>query len=119
MLAFPLVGAVMLKGKTPREAENTLEKFFLESDFFTAPDVAIELAAMRQIYVLGEVETPGKYEYISDMLVINAIAIAGGLSYRANGDVVDIEDGSSAFQNVPLSTPVHPGNDIIVQERFF
>src|SRR3546814_9484037 len=39
--------------------------------------------AYRPFYIVGEVKQPGSYPYVSGMSVINAIALAGGFTYRA------------------------------------
>ena len=32
---------------------------------------------------MGEVQKPGNYPYVTDMTVLNAVAMAGGYTYRA------------------------------------
>src|SRR3546814_19704860 len=39
--------------------------------------------AYRPFFSVGEVKQPGSYPYVSGMSVINAIALAGGFTYRA------------------------------------
>jgi polysaccharide export outer membrane protein len=56
------------------------------------------------------------------MNVINAVALAGGFSYRADQDDIVITRGGSEGKrlgDVRLDTPVLPGDIIEVTERFF
>ena len=55
----------------------------------------------RSFYILGEVNQPGSYEYRDGMTVINAIALAGGYSYRAAQDDVTIERGDCSMATGP------------------
>ena len=86
--------------------------------------MAVDIARLRPVYVMGEVRAPGSYEYHPNLTVLNAAALAGGFTYRANRKKVDItrEDANNVqtvHENVLVSAPVRPGDVIIVQERFF
>jgi hypothetical protein len=45
------------------------------------PDTAVSVAQYRPFYILGGVERPGEYSYRPNMVVLNAVTIAGGV-YR-------------------------------------
>jgi polysaccharide export outer membrane protein len=56
------------------------------------------------------------------MTVINAVALAGGFSYRADQDDIIITRGGSEgrkIDDVKPDTPVLPGDIVEVTERFF
>jgi polysaccharide export outer membrane protein len=56
------------------------------------------------------------------MTVVNAIAVAGGYTYRADKDDVVISRGSEAARkslHATRSDPVLPGDVVEVKERFF
>ena len=56
------------------------------------------------------------------MTVINAVALAGGFTYRADQDDIIINRGGSQgpeVEDVLLDTEVLPGDIINVTERFF
>ena len=78
----------------------------------------MQLLTYRPIYVLGEVANPGSYAYRDGMTTTNAIALAGGYTYRAVRSKMTIERGGCRFQAFP-DTPVQPGDIITVPERFF
>ena len=55
------------------------------------------------------------------MTVLNAVAVAGGYTYRANTDRVYITRGDGTEQEYPASQSVKvlPGDVVRVPERFF
>jgi protein involved in polysaccharide export with SLBB domain len=73
----------------------------------------------RPFYILGEVESPGSYPYVNGMTVLNAVALAGGFSYRADEDGVCLSRGPDRTFEAGGTTRVLPGDVIQVGERWF
>ena len=76
----------------------------------------------RPFYILGEVNKPGSYPYVSGMTVLNAVAIAGGFSYRARSAriiIIRASDPERSDRLAKENTIVLPGDVIKVPERFF
>ena len=117
-LAVPLIGDIMASGMTSRELENEIERRLAEGGYLVAPQVGVQLLTYRPFYILGEVANPGSYEYRDGMTVINAVALAGGYSYRADADGVTIERGNCEMDTM-ADTTVLPGDIIKVSERYF
>ena len=117
-VAVPLVGEILAAGLTTRQLENEIELRLKNDGFLVEPQVGVALLTYRPFYVLGEIAKPGSYEYRDGMTVINAVALAGGYSYRADVDDVIIERGDCQMTTMP-DTVVQPGDVIKVQERFF
>jgi polysaccharide export outer membrane protein len=119
--AMPLVGEIMTAGLTARQLENEIEIRLKSGGYLVNPQVSIEVLNYRPFYIIGEVNNPGSYQYVNGMTVINAIALAGGFSYRADqGDVVINRGGSNGPKIEALpDTAVLPGDIIEVPERFF
>jgi polysaccharide export outer membrane protein len=68
------------------------------------------------------VNTPGEYPYTANLTVLNAVATAGGFTYRADTRRVYIRRADSeGEQAYPLTTntQVAPGDTIRIGERFF
>ena len=66
--------------------------------------------------------TPGQYPYVSAMTIREAVAIAGGYTYRAREDdalLIRRLDPNRAQVKVPVHTVVLPGDFIEIEERFF
>jgi polysaccharide export outer membrane protein len=64
------------------------------------------------------VADPGPFPYSGGMRVINAVAMAGGFTYRAVEDEYVIQRDGRALA-AGKETPVRPGDVIEVEERFF
>jgi protein involved in polysaccharide export with SLBB domain len=118
--AMPLVGEVQAYGLTTRELESRLRET-LEDGYLVDPQVSVEVLNYRPFYILGEVKTPGAYPYVNGMTVLNAVALAGGFSYRAKqSDFVLQRGGSNSSGNeVQGDAALLPGDIVTVQERFF
>jgi polysaccharide export outer membrane protein len=94
----------------------------LRSGYIRDPSVAVEVETYRPFFILGEVAAPGQYPYVPNMSVESAVAIAGGFSPRAQRDRVTLtHTGNSgpSRAEVPLGTPLSPGDTILVGERWF
>lgn len=121
MVAFPLVGDVKAGGLTLAEFQDKLEQE-LKDGYLKDPKVSAEVVNYRPFYILGEVNKPGPYPYTNGLTVQNAVATAGGFTYRANTKRAFIKrDGANAEQEFRLTsdTPVAPGDTIRITERFF
>jgi protein involved in polysaccharide export with SLBB domain len=117
-LALPLVGEFKAGGLTTRELENEIEARLKQDQFLVSPQVGIQLLTYRSFYVLGEVAKPGSYEYQDGITLTNAVALAGGYTYRADQSGPTIERDGCAFPT-QVDTVVQPGDIITVPERFF
>lgn len=120
-VSFPLVGRVALEGLSVGGAEAALIAA-LRPDYLKQPSVAVEVLNYRPVSVLGEVEMPGRYDYERGLTVMEAIAMAGGYSYRARKSRVSIiRSGQSDAQarDAEEATRVLPGDTIRVPQRLF
>ena len=112
---------IFVEGFTLRQSEEAI-KSRLQEGYLKKPSVSIEILESRPFYILGEVRRPGSYNYIAGMNVLQAVAISGGFTYRANRNEVEVIRGNKA-PSVPIeirpSESVKPGDIIFVKERFF
>ena len=121
MVSLPLVGEVSAAGKTLTEFRAELETR-LSDGYLNDPRVSAEVLNYRPFYILGEVEESGEYPYTDGLTVMNAVARAGGFTYRANTRVVFIKRSDTQAEiEVPLTATlrVMPGDTIRIAERFF
>ncbi|GBD42666.1 hypothetical protein HRbin40_00121 [bacterium HR40] len=118
--SMPLIGEVRANGFTARELEQHLEQRYGDG-YLVEPKVSVEILTYRPFYILGEVNKPGAYEYENGMTVLNAVALAGGFTYRAKQDVFLLQRGGANATPVAVTgnTRIAPGDVITVQERFF
>ena len=119
-IAMPLIGSVAAKGRSVAELELAITEA-LKPDYLKNPSVSIEVSNHRPYYILGEIRAPGSYKFVSGIKVINAVAMAGGYTYRAKEGKVYIDRGGDKENRVTggPDTVVMPGDIIHVPERFF
>jgi protein involved in polysaccharide export with SLBB domain len=119
--SLPLAGPVTVNGKTARQAEVAIAKR-LADGLVTDPKVSVNVKRYRPIYVLGEVQKPGAYPSYGATSVLNAVALAGGYTYRArNSEITVIRYGDAAHRPVSIgeADTVLPGDTVTVPERWF
>ncbi len=119
-ISMPLIGNINAAGLTVSQLQDSIEKS-LAKGYLKNPRVGVEVLNYRPFFILGEVIKPGSYTYVNGMTVINAIALAGGYTYRAHKGDVDLKRGgpNALGARVGEETPVLPGDVINVRERFF
>ncbi|MDQ8729775.1 polysaccharide biosynthesis/export family protein [Bradyrhizobium sp. LHD-71] len=120
-VSVPLAGRVKAAGLTTRQLENAIAAA-LSQGMLKDPRVNVEVANYRPFFILGEVKRAGEYPYKAGLTVLDAVASAGGYTYRANeGKVVIRRAGSVVEEIYPLDAPVmvFPGDNIRVPERWF
>jgi protein involved in polysaccharide export with SLBB domain len=120
-VAFPLIGSVHAAGLTVQEFDEAL-RGRLADGYLKDPRVSAEVENYRPFYILGEVQKPGEYPYTNGLTIMNAVATAGGFSYRANTKIVTVRHAGASKEEavkVTAATPVGPGDTIVIRERFF
>ena len=119
-VSLPLIGQVQAASMTLDEFEGEV-RGKLEQGYLTNPKVSVEVLNYRPFYIIGEVDKPGQYPYTNGMNVINAVAVAGGFTYRAKQDEVYItRDGEKEKAYVAdQAVKVLPGDIVRIPERFF
>lgn len=122
-IAFPLVGTIDADGQTVEDLSRMLTDRIADG-YMTDPKVSVEVLTYRPYYILGEVQRPGQYPYVAGMSVEQAVAAAGGFSYRANARRVNLRRGpqpseKSVELNAGLVVMVMPGDTIRILERYF
>jgi len=118
---LPLIGQLRAGGLAVNEFENSM-KAELEKGYLKNARVSVEVINYRPFYILGQVNKPGEYPYVNGMSVLNAVALAGGYTYRANESNVYIRSRDSEEERLTPAnqmTRVQPGDIITVRERFF
>jgi protein involved in polysaccharide export with SLBB domain len=121
MLQFPLIGQVHAGGMTAAELQQAIMSK-LSPDYIRNPSVSVEVMNYRPFFIVGEVNKAGSYPYVSGMTVLNAVALAGGFTYRAKDSdfkISRMENGQRVTLDANNDTPVLPGDIITIPERFF
>ncbi|HEY6983536.1 polysaccharide biosynthesis/export family protein [Reyranella sp.] len=121
VLAFPLIGNVDANGMTPRELQQAIANK-LDPQYMHNPSVSVEVSTRRPFYVVGEVQKPGSYPFVTDLTLLQAISTAGGETYRANMSSFYIKrrvNGQIVRVAATQESEIQPGDTVIVRERYF
>lgn len=119
-VALPLIGEIPAANRPISEfRENITRK--LSDGYLKNPRVTVDVLNYRPIYVHGEVKSGGEFAFKSGLKLRDAVALAGGYTYRANQSYVVIyREGQGEFRAATMGTfAVLPGDNIKVPERFF
>ncbi len=122
-LAFPLLGDIPVANQTVGDLQQLLRDRLSEG-YLNDPRVTVEVLNYRPFYILGEVNNAGEYPFKNGLTVVQAVAQAGGFTYRADKDTVYIlRPGQTAEESYDIDSgrPVYvaPGDTIRVGERYF
>lgn len=127
-ITLPVIGELAAEGLTPAELQAAVHK--AASRFLTDINVAVVVRAInsRKIFVTGRVASPGAHPLVGPLTVMQAIALAGGLTEYADAKGItivrsrngqsqsfkfnyrDVAKGKSMEQNLQLQ----PGDTIVV-----
>ncbi len=120
-ISLPLIGELHVAGQDTLAIRNQIT-LRLSNGYLKSPKVTVEVDTYRQIYVHGEVRTAGAFPFKAGTRLRDAIAVAGGYTYRANtGYIILSREGlkHDARVDMPSDLLVMPGDNIRVPERFF
>lgn len=120
-ISVPLAGHIEAQGLTTKQLERAITAA-LAKGIVRDPRVNVEVALYRPYYILGEVKKSGEYPYRLGLTVMDAVATAGGFTYRANESKVYLRRAGAATEetlSLDNPVPVYPGDNIRVPERYF
>ena len=119
-VALPLAGEVPAKGLAINQFRDAVVRR-LQDGYLKTPKVTVEITNYRSIYVHGEVKTGGEFPFKPGLTLRDAVAVAGGYTYRADQSFVLITREGEKITRIPLPSdvPVLPGDNLQVPERFF
>ncbi len=89
-ISFPLVGELMAAGKTADQLRDELCKRLEKYVPDAVVTVSVIHVASYRIYVLGRVNKPGDFAVGRDIDVLQALALAGGLTPFAHEDDIRV-----------------------------
>jgi len=132
-IAFPLVGNMNVRGMTLKDLQTKVANTLRESQYFpnlTDNEVTVSMvkASGNSVSVVGQVKQPGTFAYDTQLDVMQALSLAGGLTPFASKskikilrrdpqgvqtailfDYSDIEDCQHLDKNIVLQ-----GGDVVV-----
>jgi polysaccharide biosynthesis/export protein len=98
-ISLPLLNDVQTSGLTPMELRDVLLTRLAE--YVTAPEVSVIVTEVRsfRVSVLGEVSKPGRFELKSQLRLVDALALAGGLTqFASRSDIVVLRSNGHGIE---------------------
>ena len=77
---------------------------------------------VASVYIFGQVKNPQAYAVQKDTTVLQALSLAGGVTDRGSTTrikVVRTLNGEKVESKIKLDEVLHPGDTVLVPERFF
>jgi len=120
-LSIPLAGRVKAAGLTASQLEHSITSR-LKGGILNDPRVTIQVSTYAPIYIHGEVKKSGEFPFRPGLTVMDAVAAAGGFTYRADDSRAYVRRSGAAAEFVyPLDARVlvFPGDNIRIPDRYF
>ncbi len=141
-ISIPLLRTVEIAGLSVRNAEDMLEKLFVEQEILVRPQVTVSISgyALKQVHISGEVRNPGPKVFpnnVTSMDILEVISLAGDFTDLARTNAVRVtrpsDDGSENTFILDVSKirgggkrseseleryRIYPGDRIHVPERW-
>lgn len=131
-ISLPLLDEVMVKGLSAYEAEELIERLY-KKKYIKNPHVSLFLKEQvsQRITLVGQVKKPGTYDHLAKQRLLGVLALAGGLTDKANTIIRVQRTGSSPDTknvyiidmdklvregNVELNIPILGGDVIFIPE---
>jgi len=101
-ISFPLIGEVIAGGKTVAQLKQEMEKKLVRFVPDMVLSVEVKQCNSMLVYVIGRVNSPGRFVLNANVNVLQALAMAGGLNPFAN------KDGIKIFRSEGENTVIFP-----------
>ena len=104
---------------------RSLKQRFLRQPYVT---VQVKNLSSKKVFVLGEVRSPGRFQFSEHMTIVEAVTLAGGFGSLAerNYTIVTRSDGAGQhriavpvekiMQGLAANFPLQPGDIVFVPE---
>src|ERR1700723_2539156 len=121
------IGNVRVANMTPSEAATAIHDRLVGAHYLNHPQVSVvvEQYATQEVTLNGEVKSPGAYPIATPRLILDVIALGGGLSEDADRDVLVERHGdqtnpvhynvdNNAERAIKEQVLVNPGDTVVV-----
>jgi lipopolysaccharide/colanic/teichoic acid biosynthesis glycosyltransferase/protein involved in polysaccharide export with SLBB domain len=120
-ISLPVLNDVQAAGLTPMQLQTALTRALVK--YIQTPEVSVIVREVNSfnISVIGHVKTPGRHALTSRVTVLEALALAGGLTEYADRDrIVIVRRTGAITKQIPFAyDKVVPGTGSKGQVNFF
>lgn len=121
------IGNVKVASMSPAEAASAIHDRFVSAHFLNHPQVSVvvDQYATQNVTVIGEVRQPGAYPLSTPRMILDVIALGGGLNDVADRNILVERHGdqsnpipylvsNDAGQAIKEQVVVNPGDTVVV-----
>jgi polysaccharide export outer membrane protein len=103
---YPLIGQILIAGRTTEEIENEITQKLME--YIIDPKVTVQINQVHSLkyMIIGEVASPGIFEMTRRMSLTEGLAKAGYLSRYGDNDKVNILRMQPGGTPMPIKVPL-------------
>src|SRR5712691_5842365 len=122
--SLPLVGEIMVAGKTVQELQDHLAKVYEKASQSAVVTVIVKEIKSRPVYFVGGFGKPGPMQLTRELTLMQAVSVVGGVApggdaesgYVLRGDKRIAVDFNKLLQKGDLSqnTLLEPGDTVVV-----
>ena len=125
---LPHIGKVRAAGLSQAQLQQSIESAYIRNQIYSKPTITVTVpAAQRFVNVSGDVRTPQRVHYTSDLTVLGAISASGGFTDYADQRKVrlmrngkaQLIDIKAVRSNPSLDIGLIPGDHIEVPQSFW
>ena len=125
---LPHIGKVQAAGLSQAALQRGVEGAYKSKEIYTNPSITVTIpTTQRFVNVSGDVRSPRRVEFTTDLTVLGAISAAGGFTDYADqrkvrlmrGGKVQIVDIKAVRNNPALDIRMLPGDQIEVPQSFW
>lgn len=83
---LPFIGGVRVEAVTLGAARDLIRDTYVAREIFVTPTIELSIASFRPVFVLGDVRSPGNYDFQPFLTAEQAAGLAGGAAVSANNE---------------------------------
>ena len=101
-ISIPLLGRFQIEGRAVDDVRADLAASF-NTVIGKSANVDVKILDRAPVYVVGPVKNPGAYKYVPRMIVLQALALAGGLD-RGGENIPGMVEGAREMERLRVET---------------
>lgn len=111
-IALPLIGTLRVGDLTPPSIEQAIAKRLRDGEYLVNPGVSVQVRQFKSqmVSVLGEVQRPGRYPLEGKLTVLDALAVAGGTTPRADRQALVLRRSATEPARQEITVDLDPLN---------
>lgn len=114
-ISLPLIGDVQAAGLTPNQLRDKIVQMLKQYQQTAVVSVGVQSINSYKIFIVGEVQAPGVYQLKARTSILQALAIAGGLTQFASKSKIRLirrkSDGTEESIRVRFNDLVYGDDD--------